>query len=78
MATSGKGEGTRHVRTRHQAVLAFPAWGSKTRSDVYFSSRWDSTYQIYAKNIDRWWSTAPWEWVYIQEVPYDVGRQEFM
>ena len=84
MATSGKGGGARHTRTRHQAVLAFPAWRRKTGgTDVYFSFRWDNDEQIddhffTPKNVDCWWATAEWEWIFVQEVPFDLTRQEFI
>ena len=81
MNRSGKGAGPRNHRMRHQAVLVFPAWGVKTGTDVYFSSRWDNSWQIYdhfhtPKNIDVWWKTPPWQWVFVQEVPLDVRTQE--
>ena len=48
MNKSGKGGGPRHGRgQRHQQVLAFPAWGDKIGTDVYFSSRWDNACQIF-------------------------------
>ena len=80
---SGKGAGPRATGMRHQAVLAFPAWGGKKGTDVYFSSRWDNSWQIYdhfhtPKSVDEWWTTAPWQYVFIQEVPYDLRRQEFV
>ena len=83
MAKSGKGAGARLHAQRHQAVLAFPAWGDKKGTDVYFSSRWDNNEQIYdhfhtPKKISEWWKSRPWEYVFIQEVPYDVRRQEFI
>ena len=58
MRVSGKGAGPRHgPKTRHQKVMAFPAWGGKNGTDVYLSSRWDNDWQIYdhfhsAKSID--------------------------
>ena len=83
MARSGKGGGARLHAQRFQAVLAFPAWGNKTGTDVYFSSRWDNDSQIYdhfhtPKTIQEWWSSRPWEYVFIQELPYDLARAEFV
>ena len=82
MAKSGKGKGARQHGTRHQTAVAFPAWGKRSGSDVYFSSRWDNGEQIYdhfhtPKNVTFWWETAPWGWVFIQEVVYDLRSQEF-
>ena len=82
MLKSGKGGGGRHHRQRHQKVIAFPAWHKKG-CDVYFSSRWDNKCQIYdhfytTKNMDTWWQTLPWEWVFIQEIPYNEETGEFV
>ena len=84
MRSSGKGSGPRHgPKTRHQKVLAFPAWGGKTGCDVYFSSRWDNECQIYdhfhtGKSIVTWWQTEPWEWVFVQELPFDLSTEDFV
>ena len=29
------------------------------------------------KNLEEWWLTAPWEWVFVQEVPFDMTLREF-
>ena len=79
---SGKGGGPGHGEgKRHQKVLAFPAW-RKTGCDVYFSSRWDRTCQIYdhyhtCRSLGTWWLTVPWDWVFIQELPYDLRTHKF-
>ena len=83
MLKSGKGGGGRHHRQRHQKVIAFPAWHKTKGCDVYFSSRWDNKWQIYdhfytTKNMDTWWQTLPWEWVFIQEIPYNEETGEFV
>ena len=83
MERSGKGSGARCHGTRHQAVLAFPSWGGRVGSDVYFSSRWDNAHQTYdhfvtPKSVTDWWRTPPWEWVFVQEVPMDVTTKEFL
>ena len=80
--SSGKGSGARLHGQRHQAVLAFPAWGGRSGTDVYFSSRWDNHWQIYdhfhtPKTVSEWWTTPPWMWVFVQEVPFDLRSQEF-
>ena len=82
---SGKGAGPRHGGgQRHQKVLAYPAWGGKKGCDVYFSSRWDDSCQIYdwywtPKNMAEWsWKTREWEWVYIQELPFDEEKEDFV
>ena len=82
MLKSGKGGGPRHHGQRHQKAIAFPVWQPKTGCEVYFSSRWDNNCQIFdhfhtTKTIDTWWMTLPWEWVYIQEIPYDEETGEF-
>ena len=82
MAKSGKGGGPSDgVHQRHQKVFVYPAW-CKNGCDVYFSSRWDSDYQIFdhyhtQRPIKTWWATAPWDWVYIQEVGFDLRKEDF-
>ena len=85
MGKSAKGRGPRlgRSRQRHHQVLAFPAWGGKKGCDVYFSSRWDNDWQIFdhfhsPKSLEVWWQTAPWEWVYVSEVPYDMDKKDFV
>ena len=83
MSKSGKGGGPRLHDQRHQSVLAFPAWGGKNGTDVYFSSRWDNQWQIFdhfhsPKKMPVWWQTKTWEYVFIQEVPFDLRSQEFV
>ena len=74
----GRGEGQ-----RHQKVLAFSAWHKKG-CDVYSSSRWTGTSQIYdhywtPKNMAEWsWKTREWEWVYPQELPLDKKTEDFV
>ena len=68
---------------RHQNVLAFPAWGNKKGTDVYFSSRWDNQWQIFdhfhsPKKMPEWWQTKTWEYVFIQEIPFNLRNQEFV
>jgi len=82
---SGKGGGPRtgNAGSRHQVVRAFPTWLSQTGTDVYFSSRWDSKWQVYdrywtRKTMDQWWTTLPFEWVYIQEVAWDEEAEDFV
>ena len=82
---SGKGAGPRHGEgQRHQLTLAYPAWGGKKGTDVYFSSRWDNWYQIFdwywtPKNMAAYsWQTRPWEWVFVQELPYDEWAKDFV
>ena len=82
MKGSGKGNGPKWHKQRHQKVLAFPAW-HKGGTDVYFSSRWDNTWQTYdqyhtPKNINEWWSTAPHDWVFVGEVPYHIATEVFV
>ena len=96
---SGKGDGARDSKMRHQDILVFPAWisGPNSRSDrnktgadkrinigidVYCSSRWNSTGQVYdhyhsPKTVSNWWETAPWEWVFIQEVTFSFSKKDF-
>ena len=86
MAKSGKGGGPRHgpkTTARHQKVMAFPAWGGKSGTDVYFSSRWDNACQIYDhfhsnKSIESWWRTHPADWVFVQEIPFSVRQDDFV
>ena len=83
-AKSGKGAGPRNHggdHQRHQKVFVYHAW-SKKGCDVYFSSRWDSVYQIFdhyhtQQPIKTWWLTAPWDWVNIQELGFDLRTKEF-
>ena len=83
MHVSGKGKGPRRgPKTRHQMVMAFPAWGAKNGTDVYLSSRWGRDWQIYdhfvtCKNIEVWWQSAPWDWIFIQEVPFSKTKDDF-
>ena len=80
-AKSGKGAGPlKGDGSRQQTVHAFPAlaWeGRPDGSDVFFSSRWDPHSQIYdqyhtPKTFGMWWTTLPWQWVFIREVPFDI------
>ena len=82
LAKSGKGGGARAHGQRYQLVMAFPSWDRANGSDVYFSSRWDATHQMYdhyytSKNIGLWWTTKPWEWLFIQELPYNLTTEDF-
>ena len=76
-AGPGVGEGQ-----RNQTIMIWPSWG-KRGTDVYCSSRWDDNYQIYdlywtPKSIGRWWESKTYDWVFVQELPYDLRRQEFI
>ena len=66
-----------------QKVLVWPSWGRKKGTDVYCSSRWDEDYQIYdlywtPKNITQWWDSKSYDWVFIQELPYDLRMDDFI
>ena len=80
---SGKGAGPDlGAGTRNQKVLIFPAWG-KTGTDIYLSSRWDEHCQIYdhywtPKNAKNWWQSKTYDWVWIQELPYDPILEDFI
>ena len=80
---SGKGSGPGTGRgQRNQKVLVWPAWRKKG-TDVYCSSRWDDDYQIYdlwwtPKSIGEWWETKTYEWVFVQELPFDKRRDDFV
>ena len=82
--SSGKGGGPRFGTTtmRHQTVYAFKAWGMGG-TDLYFSSRWDKSWQIFdhywVKNdLTKWWTSKTWEYVFVGEVPYDIEAGEFV
>ena len=81
---SGKGGGPNlGAGQRGQKVLLWPSWGGKKGTDVYLSSRWDGTYQIYdlywtPKNITQWWQSKKYDWVFIQELPYDLRMDDFV
>lgn len=84
MSKSGKGGGPRTgAGQRHQQVYVWPSWSTKTGSDVYLSSRWDDGYQIFDlywthKSVSDWWQTKTWEWIFLQEIPYDTAKNEFV
>ena len=77
METSGKGSGPRGGRgQRNQTIHAFPAW-RKRGTDLYFSSRWDNSHQVYdhfwtPKSIGSWWESMTWDYVFVQEVGFDL------
>ena len=63
-------------------AFLWPAW-RKSGTDVYLSSWWDSEWQIYdhywtPKNIGSWWESKKYDWVFVQEIPYDLRSEEFV
>jgi len=49
----------------------------------FFSSRWDKSWQIFdhywtPKNIEKWWLSETWEFVFIGEVPFDIAENMFV
>jgi len=86
-AKSGKGAGPlKGDGSRQHTVHTFPAlaWeGRPDGSDVFFSSRWDPHSQIYdqyhtPKTFGMWWTTLPWQWVFIREVPFDIRADKMV
>ena len=87
LQNSGKGSGPRRGGgQRHQKVIAFPVW-RKTGCDVYFSSRWEYSethgdWMMYDllhtnKSMNGWWQILPCEWVYIGEIPFNMGTKDW-
>ena len=81
---SGKGAGPRCGKSteRHQKVFVWPSW-HKPGSDVYCSSRWNEECMIYdlywtPKSIGHWWESKTYDWVWIQEIPFDLAKGEFV
>ena len=80
---SGKGAGPDlGAGMRNQKVWFWSAWGKKG-TDIYLSSRWDNRYQIYdlyrtPKNVKNWWESKTYDWVFVQELPYDLRLEDFV
>ena len=83
---SGKGEARGPGRgasgMRNNQVMLWPSWGKKG-TDVYCSSRWTEDCQIYdlywtPLPMDSWWLSAPYDWVFMQELPYDKNAGDFV
>ena len=88
METSGKGSGPRGGRSRQrsQTIHAFPAWCKRGNlsygTDLYFSSRWDNSHQVYdhfwtPKDIGSWWESETWDYVFVQEVGFHLVFGDF-
>ena len=61
-------------------VFVWPSW-NKPGSDVYCSSRWGETYQIfdlYWTPKSQWRKSKTYDWVFIQEIPFDPATGEFV
>ena len=85
-ARSGKGEaagpGRGESGMRNNKIMLWPSWG-KSGTDCYCSSRWDERYQIYdlywtPRPINAWWLSKPYDWVFIQELPWDKNYEDFV
>ena len=87
-AKSGKGEsrdggpGRGESGMRNNKIMLWPAY-VKSGTDVNCSSRWDEEYQIYdlywtPKSIHQWWESKSYDWVFIQELPWDKRREDFV
>ena len=83
---SGKGEAAGPGRgasgMRNNQVMLWPSW-HKSGTDVYCSSRWTEDCQIYdlywtPRPMDSWWLSAPYDWVFMQELPYDKIAEDFV
>ena len=81
---SGKGGGPGAGQgQRGQQVFIWPAWRT-SGTNVYCSSRWYGvTWQIYdvywtPKTIKHWWESKTYDWVWVQELPYNIRREEFI